>query len=128
MSTNLFIINKNQILIPKLNKKIKILPKKAENNKININLDINKLLFDKQFKNFKSFSTMSLDKNNIKLNENHNIHKKPNTSFGKKIKNLYKCQLMRYMERLEKRATFWKQRHLILTLLIQVVRRVLTYL
>ena len=87
MSTNLFIINKNQILIPKLNKKIKILPKKAENNKININLDINKLLFDKQFKNFKSFSTMSLDKNNIKLNENHYIHKKPNTSLGHKKKN-----------------------------------------
>ena len=85
MSTNLFIINKNRILIPKLNKKIKIIPKRPENSKISINLDINKLFFDKQIKNFKSFSTLSLDNKNTNLNENQ-LTKKPNTSLGQKKK------------------------------------------
>lgn len=85
MSANLLVVNKNRMLMPKLNKKIKIVPKKTENTKISINLDINKILVDKQLKNFKSFSTISIDKNNINLYENQ-IVKKPNTSFAPKKK------------------------------------------
>lgn len=88
MSTNLYLINKNKILIPKLNKKIRIVRKKSENTKISTNIDINKLHIDKQQQqqilNFKSFSTMSLGINNLNSNNKIETNKKPNTSINEK--------------------------------------------